>query len=504
VPGFTVSEEETMQQPSLSPATQAVLTALTEIGQGNVHELADKSGKARSTTDKAIKALADAGLIVTVDTGADPAEGTPTRWALSDEAAAARDAAEPSDEATLDASTDADDDGPHTGNDSAAEDSADNTDAGGFSDDTSQPGDDPVDDLDLTQSSGDDITIPVVGDPENEALALPQNPGEEERGDDDGESAGDLNDENVTALLTSGEDEPGDDDADGADDLNDEDVTTPRTSDGDESDGDESDEADGEPERVVAVMAPQRPGDRKVMAIKGVLADHSDGASIEVIVAESGISLATTTRLLAAMEQADAARRLPGQPARWIAGPTKASQVDPNPEPPRCPLCFQVIRGVTSNPVAVAAVLPLLRPDGTLHIVGPDDEIHVVALPTRLPPRSLGSAVSTVVRSDLSVNADGSQPFARGELEKLTVAVLADNPGRPMTPQEIATVIGGKLGRTVSPGAVRNNCTKAAAEGRIQMLSEAPMIFVSPVPADRSEAGGGTALGREDEPGSAD
>ena len=31
---------------------------------------ADKSGKARSTTDKAIKTLADAGLIVAVDTGA--------------------------------------------------------------------------------------------------------------------------------------------------------------------------------------------------------------------------------------------------------------------------------------------------------------------------------------------------------------------------------------------------------------------------------------------------
>ncbi|HEX8345355.1 MAG TPA: helix-turn-helix domain-containing protein, partial [Actinoplanes sp.] len=73
-----------MQHLSLTPATQAVLTALAEIGEGNVHDLSEKSGKARSTTDKAIRTLADAGLIVEVDTGADPAEGTPTRWTLSE------------------------------------------------------------------------------------------------------------------------------------------------------------------------------------------------------------------------------------------------------------------------------------------------------------------------------------------------------------------------------------------------------------------------------------
>lgn len=66
-----------MEQLSLTPATQAVLDALTDLGQGDVHELADKSGKARSTTDKAIKTLADAGVIVAVDPDADPAEGTP-------------------------------------------------------------------------------------------------------------------------------------------------------------------------------------------------------------------------------------------------------------------------------------------------------------------------------------------------------------------------------------------------------------------------------------------
>ncbi|WP_221327044.1 hypothetical protein [Actinoplanes sp. L3-i22] len=226
------------------------------------------------------------------------------------------------------------------------------------------------------------------------------------------------------------------------------------------------------------------------MAIKGVLADYPDGATIEVIVAESGISDATTIRLLAAMEQADAARRKPGMGARWIAGPTKASEVDPNPEPPRCALCFQVIRGVTTIPEAAAAVQSLIRPDGTLHIVGPDDEVHTVKLPTRLAPRTLNNTPSTMTqRSDATANADGNQPFGRGELEKLTVAELAANPGRPMTPQEIATAISAQLnGRIVSSGAVRNNCTKAAAASIILMVSEAPLTFVFPKPIVSEDA----------------
>ena len=389
-----------MEHLSLTPATQAVLTALAELGQGNVHELADKSGKARSTTDKAIKTLADAGLIIAVDTGADPAEGTPTRWTLSEDAAAALDAADLTDE----------------------------TAAG-----TDEP------------DSGD------VGDVEQLG---------EETGD--GHPAADGDGETADAHQVSEDDAPDDADA-----------TTPS-------------------ENRAVVIQPARPGDRKVMAIKGVLADHSDGATVEVIVAESGIIHPTTIRLLAAMEQADAARRLPGLPERWITGPTKASEVDPNPEPPRCALCLQVIRGVTSTPAAVAAVQSLIRPDGTLHIIGPDDETHIVTLPTRRLPRSLNNSPSTLShRSDATVNADGNQPFGRGELEQLTIAVLADNPGRAMTPQDIATAISANLGgRNVSSGAVRNNCTKAAAAGSILLVSDTPLTFVLPAPAldDNAEA----------------
>lgn len=416
-----------MENLSLTPATQAVLDALTELGQGNVHELADRSGKARSTTDKAIKTLADAGVIVAVDTGADPAEGTPTRWTLATPA-------EPTDAA----------------------------------DDTGDLGDEHTAGADETDLADPDLDN-AADEPDTDDTEQADQPGS--NGDGDGEKETDRDDETNDA-----EDEA---DQDASDEGS------------DDEDSGEDDEG-----RTVTVVQPTRPGDRKVMAIKGVLADYGDdGATLDVIVAESGIGHPTATRLLTAMEQADAARRLPGLPQRWIPGPTKASEVDPNPEPPRCPLCHQVIRGLANTPSATATVLPLIRPDGTLHIVGPDGETHVVTLPTRTPNRAAGVARSVGRRSDVTVNADGSQPFGRGELEKLTLDVLAANPGREMTPQDIATVIGGQLGRTVSSGAVRNNCTKAAAAGRILLVSDTPLTFAYPAQPDagNTEQGGNAA-----------
>ncbi|MET7808586.1 MarR family winged helix-turn-helix transcriptional regulator [Micromonospora chersina] len=403
-----------MESLSLTPATQAVLDALTELGRGNVHELAAKSGKARSTTDKAIKTLADAGVIVAVDTDADPADGTPTQWTLATRA-------EDSDAGPVDLGDE------HTGI---------------------------VDEADF-------------GDPDVDDAADEPDTGDTERTDqpDDGEG-GTIPDD----AGTDTEDEAG------------------QTDDGDEDAVDDDSTRDDE-SRTLTVVQAARPGDRKVMAIKGVLADYGDdGATLDVIVAESGIGHPTATRLLTAMEQADAARGLPGAPQRWIPGPTKASDVDPNPEPPRCPLCHQVIRRLATAPSATAAVLPLIRPDGTLHVVGPDGETHVVTLPTRTTPRPTGVARSGGRRGDGTVNTDGSQPFGRGELEKLTLDVLAANPGRAMTPQDIATAIGGQLGRTVSSGAVRNNCTKAAAAGRILLVSDTPLTFAHPTPADDGTA----------------
>ncbi|MBQ0906790.1 MarR family transcriptional regulator [Micromonospora sp. U21] len=414
-----------MEHLSLTPATQAVLDALTDLGQGNVHELADKSGKARSTADKAIRSLADVGVIVAVDTGADPAEGTPTRWALA-------------------APTNANAVTPVNA----------------------------VDEID-------------IGDPDSDNAA---DQPDMEIGDQPTETA-------------HGAEGGGHRPDDGSDDADDQPVTQTTDQPGSQIDSDDAidpddDATSGEDEQVptVAAVQPARPGDRKVMAIKGVLADYGDGgATLDVIVGESGISHPSASRLLTAMEQADAARRLPDLPQRWIPGPTKASEVDPNPQPARCPVCYQVIRGLATAPSATAAVLPLIRPDGTLHVVASDGETHVVALPRRTPQRSPGITASVGRRSDASANADGSRPFGRGELEKLTLDVLAANPGRAMSPQDIATAISGQLGRAVSSGAVRNNCTKAAAAGRIALVSDAPLTFAYPVQPDQDLAASASA-----------
>lgn len=69
----------------LTPSAQRTLDAL-QAGPGNVHELSERTGRSRSTTDKAIADLARAGLIVKVDDGGDPADGAPARWQLANPA----------------------------------------------------------------------------------------------------------------------------------------------------------------------------------------------------------------------------------------------------------------------------------------------------------------------------------------------------------------------------------------------------------------------------------
>ncbi|MDT4993756.1 MAG: hypothetical protein QOH97_3648 [Actinoplanes sp.] len=444
-----------MAYASLTAATQAVLDALTELGQGNVHELADKSGKARSTTDKAIKTLADLGWIVAVETDADAAEGVPTRWTRAEgtdptpDDTTDLDAADPGDEPYMDIDGNAD------------------TDAGADLDyDTDEPSDgdadpadytDPVDIADDPTDDAESVDQDAEADTDaGEADAGPASPAEQH--DDTTETGGQADNGDAADSATGPADAPG--------------------------------SAPGPGAAVASVVVvTTRPGDRKVMAIKGVLADcGEDGATLAVIVAESGIGLATATRLLTAMEQADAARRLPGLPERWITGPTKASEVDPNPEPPRCPVCCQTVKAFATTPAAMAAIMPLIQPDGTLHIVGPDGETHVVTLPKRPSPRTIGTTTTRgALRTDLTANGDGSQPFGRGELERLTVDYLVANPGRRLTPQDVATALSAQRNnRAISSGAVRNNMTKAAAAGQILLVSETPLTFVYTAPADNT------------------
>ncbi|MFY1703046.1 helix-turn-helix domain-containing protein [Micromonospora sp. WMMA1923] len=434
-----------MPHQPLTPATQAVLDALTELGQGDVHALADKAGKARSTTEKAIKTLVDAGLVSAVDTGPEAADGTPTRWTLTE-------VPEGADSTSQDTSPDETPAGPDAP-----------TDAG------------PAADPDTVHTEPDAESGP--DGPDDEPAGQSADPVDTEA-QDPADREAEADDPQNTAPGT----EPGDDDPEGPDEPTDPNGDTDATA---GPQGEPNTRGD-EVLRPVAALTPVRPGDRKIMAIKGVLADHGDdAATLDTIVAESGIGHATATRLLTAMEQADAARRLPGLPQRWVTGPTKASEVDPNPEPPRCPLCRQVLRGLATAPHTTTAVEPLIRPDGTLHIAGPDGDIHVVTLPARTSPRTTGlPRYAGRHGGEGTVNADGSQPFGRGELEKHTLDVLTGNPGMAMTPQDIATVLSGQLNRAVSNGAVRNNLTKAAAAGRILLASDAPLTFVYPAQPD--------------------
>jgi hypothetical protein len=63
---------------NLSPAARDTLLALRD-GPGNVHEVAERTGRSRSGTDKALRELAKHHLITKVDDG-DPADSAPARW----------------------------------------------------------------------------------------------------------------------------------------------------------------------------------------------------------------------------------------------------------------------------------------------------------------------------------------------------------------------------------------------------------------------------------------
>ena len=123
----------------------------------------------------------------------------------------------------------------------------------------------------------------------------------------------------------------------------------------------------------------------------------------------------------------------------WKPGEGKASQVDPNPAPERCPTCHQVIR----------------------------------------PARSAATGSSTSHDGTRQINGDGSEPFKRGELEQLVEDFINQHPGHSFTPQDIANELTARHGREISSGAVRNNCTKLAAAGKAQLASESPLAFTA-------------------------
>jgi len=227
------------------------------------------------------------------------------------------------------------------------------------------------------------------------------------------------------------------------------------------ADEDGSDDGSGQPaddtadETEPVAARPKPPADRRVLTVAGVLGDYPDGATIDEISEATGYKYGVVALLLQAMEQGDAARRVPedaeaGTPQRWQPGPGKAIEVDPNPAPPRCPTCHQVIRN--STPKAATATI-----------------------------RSGGSASSTV-------NADGSEPLGRGVLRAWTEEFINANHGHEFTPGTIAEALGAQHGRTISSGAVLNNCRTLAMNDQITVVLQEPFTVTANKPAADSAA----------------
>ncbi|MBX7267575.1 hypothetical protein KIF24_17070 [Micromonospora sp. Llam7] len=139
-----------MDTQKLSPSARLTLDAL-KAGPGNVHELSDRTGRSRSTTDKAINDLAKTGLIVKVDDGGDPADGAPTRWQLAEA---------PADAETGQPEPDGGDNATEPAADTPATDTTDTTDA----DATTQ-----AEAADPTADSQPDTDPPTTGDGEGTA-----------------------------------------------------------------------------------------------------------------------------------------------------------------------------------------------------------------------------------------------------------------------------------------------------------------------------------------------
>jgi len=370
----------------VSTGAQQVLDALTEIGHGTVAQIREKTGKSARVTDKAIRELADAALI----TETDPGDGSPARWSVT---------------------------APATETDTATE--SDSLTDG-------QPGTGTEDQPDAADDQQQEAAIDTVQDETVELV-------------DGGQAVADLGDSSQLdgpAEENAAEDDPAN--AVGEDGT-------------DDGSGAPADDTTGKTEQVPA--RPKPPADRRVLNVAGVLGDYPDGATIEEIAEAAGYKYGVVALLLQAMEQADAARRIPedtetGTPERWQRGPGKAIDVDPNPAPPRCPTCHQVIR--SSTPKAATATV-----------------------------RTSGTGGGTV-------NSDGNEPLGRGVLSAWTEEFINAHPGHEFTPGTIAEALGAQHGRTISSGAVLNNCRTLAMNGQITVVRQQPFTVTATKPAAAS------------------
>nr|WP_255597859.1 hypothetical protein [Micromonospora sp. RL09-050-HVF-A] len=170
----------------------------------------------------------------------------------------------------------------------------------------------------------------------------------------------------------------------------------------------------------------------------GVLGGHPDGITADNAINESGLSVAMGDTILAAMEVAGAARRLPVDDdgnELWVIGDGDLATVDPADAPTHstCPTC-----GHTRK---------IRRPSAR---------------------RTTGTG-----RTTGETNSDGSAKLGKNELRNRVEAFMRDlGPGHDVTPGTAAREIGGR-----SPGAVRNAMSKLAHAGVLILTREAPETY---------------------------
>ncbi|MFG1902485.1 hypothetical protein [Micromonospora carbonacea] len=184
-------------------------------------------------------------------------------------------------------------------------------------------------------------------------------------------------------------------------------------------------------------VAPRQP-DLKVLIMAGVLGGHPDGITADEAINESGLSVAMGDTILAAMEVAGAARRLPvdaDSNELWVIGDGDLATVDPANAPTHttCPTCGH----------------------------------------TRKIRRPSARRANGTGRTTGEINSDGSVKLGKNELRNRVEAFMRDlGTGHDVTPGAVAREIGGR-----SPGAVRNAMSKLAGAGVLILTREAPETY---------------------------
>jgi hypothetical protein len=215
----------------------------------------------------------------------------------------------------------------------------------------------------------------------------------------------------------------------------------------DETPADDS-RADDSPADTAAEVAPvsgapvgPRQPDLRVLIMAGVLGGHPDGITADAAINESGLSVAMGDTILAAMEAAGAARRLPaaedGTELWVVVADADLATVDPAnaPTTSTCPTC-----GHTRK---------IRRPSAR---------------------RTTGTGTG---RTTGEINSDGSVKLAKNGLRNQVEAFMRDlGTGHDVTPGVVARQLGGR-----SSGAVGNAMARLTEPGVLVLVSEAPVKY---------------------------